>query len=248
MSASVRFDHRQCHMSVHAVLLDEVASLSAFHRYEDDQRYPSNRAGIASAYGSPGATRDAFGRTITAGTNLMCDGETALEGHTLLLEPRQWRDDMAGVKTRTLGLADFMKRNKYLLLFDQTLEDLIFRTAGLAADSWPSVSRVLGRWKSNSRIYNPGKAYRDAVSCAVNVLAWRRVITTAKGYLGLAPAATEAGHKIFIILGCDSPIVLQNRGNHYRVVGECYVQGFMNGEIDEIVRKGHLTVTAIDLA
>jgi hypothetical protein len=58
----------------------------------------------------------------------------------------------------------------------------------------------------------------------------RKLITTKNGFLGLAPDETQHGDTIAVLYGCNYPIVLRRSGNGFRYVGECYVDGLMDGE------------------
>lgn len=65
----------------------------------------------------------------------------------------------------------------------------------------------------------------------------RRLLVTDMGHLGLCPSQTQKGDVVCILLGCSVPVVLrkvQNRQNvdrpTFKLVGECYLDGFMNGE------------------
>ncbi|KAM0326293.1 hypothetical protein ACHAQA_006891 [Verticillium albo-atrum] len=69
----------------------------------------------------------------------------------------------------------------------------------------------------------------------------RTFFTTEEGYIGLGPKHTKAGDKVFVILGCDVPLVLrdytQGGGGattggdaKFEVVGDSYVHGLMSGE------------------
>lgn len=57
----------------------------------------------------------------------------------------------------------------------------------------------------------------------------RRCLTR-KGYLGHVPLTARIGDVICVIRGCDIPFVLRAEGTSYRLVGQSYVHGFMNGE------------------
>ena len=58
----------------------------------------------------------------------------------------------------------------------------------------------------------------------------RSFFTTVNGYIGLSPTATKPGDEVCILLGCQSPLVLRPSGDGYhKVVGECYIDGFMDG-------------------
>lgn len=61
-------------------------------------------------------------------------------------------------------------------------------------------------------------------------LVGRRLVTTNTGCLGLAVEAAEKGDVVAIILGCHFPVLLPTHGEHYRVMGECYIHGLMDGE------------------
>ena len=70
-------------------------------------------------------------------------------------------------------------------------------------------------------------------------------------YMGLAPQGSKHGDLVCVILGCPVPLLLrlveEGKGNpqaskegsqRYRLLGECYVDGFMNGEVTDMVEIG----------
>ncbi|EPE37003.1 hypothetical protein GLAREA_09166 [Glarea lozoyensis ATCC 20868] len=66
----------------------------------------------------------------------------------------------------------------------------------------------------------------------------RRFMTTENGCLGWCPSniygegseQTQVGDLIAILFGCSTPIVIRPFGEQFKVVGEAYVQGFMDEE------------------
>ena len=63
----------------------------------------------------------------------------------------------------------------------------------------------------------------------------RKLITTEKGYVGIALEAVKQGDAIAVLLGCSMPMVLRKvvgtpDEDRYWVIGECYVHGIMHGE------------------
>ena len=200
------------------ILFDTINSLSAFHRLESDHTYPSNGKSIQSVYGDSSATKAAFWRTIVGDTTR--EGDWAPSTYSCLLNPLLWVGGIAGVQTNFMGLNEFMARNKNLQLFEYNFKQLI------------------GRGMLTRRLYNPSQLEIDASSWAMNVLAWRRLITTDGGYLGLAPAATLPHDKICILPGCNVPLVLRPRGEHFEIIGECYIHGIMRGEALQGVEEG----------
>ena len=58
----------------------------------------------------------------------------------------------------------------------------------------------------------------------------RRVLVTDANSIALGPKLTRAGDEVVIFYGGNVPFVLRPDGEQYRLVGECYVQGVMQGE------------------
>lgn len=67
----------------------------------------------------------------------------------------------------------------------------------------------------------------------------RRLLVTSQGYVGIAPKQAQKGDLICVLFGCSVPVVLRpcqtpsapDAAPIYEVVGECYVDGFMEGEM-----------------
>ena len=75
------------------------------------------------------------------------------------------------------------------------------------------------------------------------VIWMRKLFTTRRDYLGLAPQETMKGDLICILYGCSVPVILRKRENpfdtHYKFIGECYVHDMMDGEALKIKKKEH---------
>ena len=85
------------------------------------------------------------------------------------------------------------------------------------------------------------------MSRAVNVLFGRKLMTTARGFLGLAPEGLQKGDSLWILLGCSVPVALRSCGDYYKLVGECYVHGVMEGEAMAWVDTGECKLENITL-
>jgi hypothetical protein len=73
-------------------------------------------------------------------------------------------------------------------------------------------------------------------------------MTTKKGYVGFVPKKSAVGDRIFVLMGCDVPLVLRPCGKGvYRLVGECYVHGIMKGEAMEALDKGKYVLETVTL-
>ena len=64
---------------------------------------------------------------------------------------------------------------------------------------------------------------------AVISLVGRALANTTNGHLALIPSKARKGDVIAIV-DCPFPIVLRPKGQGYEYIGECYLQGFMDGE------------------
>ncbi|TVY83624.1 Heterokaryon incompatibility protein 6 OR allele [Lachnellula suecica] len=66
---------------------------------------------------------------------------------------------------------------------------------------------------------------------------YRRFCVTNNGYMGLIPPGSQNGDLVCIIQGAQTPYVLRasmsGSSTAYRIVGECYVHGMMDGEMSE---------------
>ncbi|KAH8878816.1 HET-domain-containing protein [Thozetella sp. PMI_491] len=58
----------------------------------------------------------------------------------------------------------------------------------------------------------------------------RRFFTTSSNYFGLGPRNARAGDAVFVVFGCNVPIVLRQTDSGWLLVGEAFVTGIMDGE------------------
>lgn len=60
----------------------------------------------------------------------------------------------------------------------------------------------------------------------------RRFFTTEKGYMGIGPSVAQTRDIICVLFGGEVPFVLRPVGNgRYKMVGQCYMHGIMDGEV-----------------
>ena len=83
---------------------------------------------------------------------------------------------------------------------------------------------------------------RDALIARDRINVRRRMVTTKKGYIGMALQECQVTDVIFVLFGCSMPMVLRPAGEHgkttYKIVGECYVHGLMEGEAMQWLDSG----------
>ncbi|MCJ1368621.1 hypothetical protein MMC16_007765 [Acarospora aff. strigata] len=89
--------------------------------------------------------------------------------------------------------------------------------------------------------------FHEALRRLVSVQVGRRLLTTAEGYIGLASEMAQRGDIICILLGCSVPVALRPVGEHYKLVGECYIHGLMEGEAMKWLDRGDYMLEDITL-
>jgi hypothetical protein len=78
----------------------------------------------------------------------------------------------------------------------------------------------------------------------------RRLITMNVGHIGTGPCRVRKGDRICVLLGCSIPLILRPREGQpsYQVVGECYLHGFMDGEVLKGLEGGKFKIEEFQLS
>lgn len=77
-------------------------------------------------------------------------------------------------------------------------------------------------------------------------LCFRRFMTTTKGYVGFVPRRSQVNDLIFVLMGSNLPLVLRPCENGlYKLVGECYIHGIMEGEAMEGLDNGEYKLETV---
>jgi hypothetical protein len=65
----------------------------------------------------------------------------------------------------------------------------------------------------------------------------------------MVPCRARKGDQVWVLLGCSIPLVLRpwEHKDEFQVIGECYLHGYMNGEVQEEIRSGKVKVEDIHL-
>jgi len=114
--------------------------------------------------------------------------------------------------------AQWFQRNKKFRIKGNTLEELCKQLP------MPKAEMEMGRDERNflSRMLDTTQPKK------MN----RRLVTTSRGHLGMAPPEAKNGDVVCVLFGCSVPVVLRKRHDlGWEFIGECYLHGYMNGEI-----------------
>lgn len=228
-------------VSLQAIFVDSIGTLSAFNALEANEKYPNNctnACSIPNAYGTIDGLKEAFWRTIVA--NSTPNGEKPPPSWAVLRLPRLWSvfgTSEGGGSGLEFSLHGFVERNKDLIICGTNLKDL---TTDAKTIKERKIYRDEERGTSDDDL-------RDASSWAANVLAWRRLIGTKNGRVGITVAAARERDSIVILPGCSVPLVLRRDGTTWKLVGECFVYGLMDGETADFVENGRAEMEVIQL-
>ncbi|KAF2636548.1 hypothetical protein P280DRAFT_409422 [Massarina eburnea CBS 473.64] len=147
----------------------------------------------------------------------------------------------------------WFEQNRGLRFGDYTLETLITTitsdTTSTFVKSLPLPTRHL---ESPSAFPSPNAEYDDTDAFLSRFLDTvkkksRRLMVTTDGYVGMAPCRARLSDVVVILFGCSIPLVLRRVGRAgrremWQVVGEAYIHGFMNGEINKRVQEDEMEV------
>jgi len=226
-------------LRVQGVFIDTITSLSAFHARELGLSYPTETEDRepVNAYANKAGLQDALWRTLLADT-LFEESPISTDYLKTLLSGGTWTlsDEDVGARSQIqFGLPYFFRRNKSLSICGFKFSELLIgkRSPRHTARAVP---------KTELEIQN-----FEIVSRATNLLAWRRLIATKSGRIGFVTAASKLGDQIVVLKGCGMPMVLRPCDDHFKVIGECYVHGIMNGMVAQMVLSGNTKMTTIKL-
>ena len=98
---------------------------------------------------------------------------------------------------------------------------------GLVFELAASEARIKGAGDLNM---SPWVQSRQFLRSLDSFMFERRLARTSNGLICNVPPITQASDVVAIVCGVDVPIVLRPHGDHYLLVGTCYVDGLMDGE------------------
>ncbi|KAK0099370.1 hypothetical protein ONS96_008399 [Cadophora gregata f. sp. sojae] len=79
------------------------------------------------------------------------------------------------------------------------------------------------------------------------IIRGRRFFLGTSNIMGLAIEGVETGDIICVPLGCPQPMIFRKVDNHFVVIGEAYVDGYMYGKAMEMLENGELELETFEL-
>jgi hypothetical protein len=121
------------------------------------------------------------------------------------------------------------------------LQSRDFIDGGQSPDQQRRDEEVFQDWIQNDRIYS------SMVARIRLTMMTRRTMTGEKGHLISGPESALPGDIVCVLLGCDVPVVLRQVAEHYILVGECYCQGIMRGEMMKALDSRDASLVTFEL-
>jgi hypothetical protein len=209
------------------VCFDNIDGLGTYDYNLEDRKAVQSSA-VKSAYGSVEATFEAIWRSVCGNVEWIQDlwgllGDFGAHFAKLWLDINA--DEVHAVNSITsMRPVRFLKEAGVLRLGGRTIHDLVLEVSeNLEITQAPDVTQ---------------KRWTDILHRANMILGGRRFLITQQGYVGWAPRYTRKGDKIFVLLGCKTPVILRPQGDAFKLIGECYIHGVMNGEVIDELEAG----------
>lgn len=219
----------------------------------------------------PGRFHASEGDSFWHSSSSFCpqDGRLNLEGvfvgrvqmaFKIRLDPPNWLLKFESEKYGILSLEDLiegLERDRTPSVYGTQRIDALGLTllARYHANEDPAkISQVLDTFDAYCNWRRIGSAASSRAADYWNntslVCGGRALIFTEDGYYGLAPWITEPGDVCCVLLGSDVPFVFRTNETRLdegalKLVGECYLHGFMNGEALKFMRNGVVKKTLI---
>ena len=116
---------------------------------------------------------------------------------------------------------------------------LLFDTATGSSPSFPDQPAFSTKRRltlENLQVRSPARIYRHMQVAMKAAIKLRRLGVTAKRYFGLFPRGAQIGDQVCVFTGACVPFVIRRHETEdkYQLVGECYVHGIMDGEVEHM--------------
>lgn len=242
-------DRHQMKLKCQAILIDVVDGIGGKrrNRFNYIQGSIKTADSVLSAYGDRQATQYALARAIVGDATWSITIEQVKNPLGILNLPPTFREGKP--RFESLGWQRAVRDGGYYYSWERWLgANRKFRIAGRCLEDyfeWPIPEGV----EEASCFGKKGEFER--------MITWRRLATTTKGYIGWVPeilgdehsvSQATKGDVVAVIMGCKTPVILRLcGGNVYKVVGEAYFLGLMAGEAIQMMDRGEITLSSIEL-
>jgi hypothetical protein len=75
----------------------------------------------------------------------------------------------------------------------------------------------------------------------------QRMFTTRDGFIGMGSHWMQKNDKVYVLLGCNVPVILRPVSDYFEFVGDRYIHGFIWGEAVEDLDQGKRTEETVNI-
>jgi hypothetical protein len=155
--------------------------------------------------------------------------------HPTLKRVRDWFDSIQSFKIRGVSLSTWTADGAIFENWFDSLDSVPVR--GTAMSAWNAVSDEPPTRDESTREREVERLFAKILKDGM------RLMTTREGDLGWAHPLTNSNDGVFLLKGCSVPVILRELNEdkddedqqdlHFRVIGDAYVHGIMQGELWE---------------
>jgi hypothetical protein len=201
-----------------------------------------------SAYATAEATRGAIWRSMVLDRLAEFETEPAPDYAAALLVHGCINAETVGEDAMWRDVWNAMRN---FLVAGTPLSDWLYRGADRAVIEIEAAEATKRHQERMQGRRSPKPSFRNPAieTCLHKLLEMQRhIFVTDEGYIGMAPLEARRGDEIWILSGCSIPILLRRLNvKCWQVVGECYIHGFMYGEVLELVNAGKRVTSTVIL-
>lgn len=224
------------------IILDKVSGFTVRRRASNEPgglEYAVNSGQFpeqaASAYGEKEATRTALRCALAAATDDPEDPKHEAIFHI----PWDFNHGLPQFKKR--GWIKFVEQREFYFKWAEWFQ---------SNAKFPIGNQILEDFFNPRNNAMPADAsYEDcceSYDAFIHIIQGRRFSVSSKEYFGWIPESMRRGDEYQVqvgdlfctISGCSMPIILRECGRFYKVIGEGYLQGYMEGQAVEILESG----------
>jgi hypothetical protein len=133
-------------------------------------------------------------------------------------------------------------------LIGTTSLNVVFRTALFTNAAYLIHGIALRHYFTSTETFcTDPQAFNAVGKQVLQTLGLCRLCNTGNDLLGMAPKYARPNDRIAVLLGCDMPVVLRPKGDHYELIGGCFIEGLMKGEAIASVEMGDLHTESISI-
>ncbi|KAM0411027.1 hypothetical protein ACHAPD_010851 [Fusarium lateritium] len=180
-------------------------------------------ARITKSSNTPGSWRQYFAEIHSMVESLQCSSG--------LKQSYLWEVPVAGSRHGRVAESDYIDLVDSYKAFQKFMKKMKWKKGYKIADIFNSASSEESRASEEGNLAQRSRSYAELLTGTLE--GWR-FVNTEEGRCGVVPPDAQVGDEVLIVGGGNVPFLFRKstkRQGSYQLVGECYVDGIMQGEV-----------------